>query len=623
MATGRKFYWFKLRKDFMEGDEVDYIMSLDDGAKYIVLYIMLCIMCVNTDGMLLCRLGDEVVPANMQKIKRSCRFFDEETIRDGLAVFLKLGLIYKSENDILAIAGFEDLVGSVTDYAAQKKKQREKKRNEKGSTRAAGKSTKKPSKAKGNMDIPISAGVDFDADSYKDTTVDTYVDMSMDTTVDTVHTEKEKDKELDKDKEKDNFIDNHKSLEGNNFKDWKNPQNITYSSDSSCPEPKENFASGLEDVSPKQSTAETDSGEKTSSLENKKAVAVFPLADGTFYRVSPEEAEYYQSLFPMHDAAFVLKSMSRWLAAHPDVIASAGDARQFVVRWFTSGPPVLSDANADSAVPAESGQLPIISGGHTGNGSAVPEASSNGENKPGTIDPMQDGGAAAGRSIDSMPTSTTPGGGQESPDSPVEYRQEELFPLEQKPAYSNKVFSYPLNDGTYFQVSAENKEYYAAFYDGRDLDGELERIGEYFNRFSMHLKSPDEISGFIESWIMDGPAAEPDPVYELDLNDGSAYPVYEEDIAYYQGLYPAVDIDSEFRKMIGWIDGNPNKRKTKRGIKRFINSWLSKAQDRGGSGNGNGYTGRTAQMLEGSYQMYADWAREMEEKEKGAANDIR
>ena len=33
MATGRKFYWFKLRKDFMEGDEVDYIMSLDDGAK--------------------------------------------------------------------------------------------------------------------------------------------------------------------------------------------------------------------------------------------------------------------------------------------------------------------------------------------------------------------------------------------------------------------------------------------------------------------------------------------------------------------------------------------------------------------------------------------------------------
>lgn len=615
MATGRKFYWFKLRKDFMEGDEVDYIMSLDDGAKYIVLYIMLCIMCVNTDGMLLCRLGDEVVPANMQKIKRSCRFFDEETIRDGLAVFLKLGLIYKSENDILAIAGFEDLVGSVTDYAAQKKKQREKKRNEKGSTRAAGKSTKKPSKAKGNMDVPISTGVDFDAHSYMDTTVDTDVDMSTDT----VHTEKDKELELDKD----NFIDNSKSLEGINLKDWKNPRNITYSSDSSCPEPKQNFASGLEDVAPKQDTAETDSGKKPLSPENKKAVAVFPLADGTFYRVSPEEAGYYQSLFPIHDAAFVLRSMSRWLADHPEAIASAGDARQFVVSWLTSGPPVIPDANADSLSPAENGRLSTGSGGHTGNSSAVPEASSNGENEPGTIGPMQDSGAAAGRSIDSKHTSTTLGGGQEIPDGPAVYRQEELFPMEQKPTYSNRVFTYPLNDGTYFQVTPDSKEYYAAFYKGRDLDRELERIGEYFSRFSLHLMSPGEISGFIESWIMDGPAAEPDPVYELGLNDGSAYPVYEEDIAYYQGLYPAVDIDSEFRKMIGWIDGNPNKRKTKRGIKRFINSWLSKAQDRGGSGNGNGYTGRTAQMLEGSYQMYADWAREMEEKEKGADNDIR
>lgn len=611
MATGRKFYWFKLRKDFMEGDEVDYIMSLDDGAKYIVLYIMLCIMCVNTDGMLLCRIGDEVIPANMQRIKRSCRFFDEETISDGLAVFLKLGLIYKAENDILAIAGFEELVGSVTDYAAQKKKQREKKRNEKVSIRAAGKSTKKPSKAKENANVHIGAGMDSDANSY------------MDTSVDTVHTEKEKDKELELDKEKDNFIDKHKSLEGIKFKDWKNPQNITYSSDSSCPEPKENFASGLEDVTPKQDTAETDSGKKPSPLESKKAVAVFPLADGTFYRVSEEETEYYQSLFPIHDAALILKSMSRWLAAHPKAIASAGDTRQFVISWFTSGPPVLTDVNADSTALAESGRLSTDSGGHPGNSNAAPEDSGNGENEPRATGTMQGNGTSAGNGIDSIPASTTPGSRQESLEGPVVYRQEELFPLEQKPAYSSKVFSYPLNDGTYFQVSADNKEYYAAFYKGRDLDVELERIGEYFNRFSMHLKAPDEISGFIESWIMDGPAPEPDPVYGLILNDGSVYPVYEEDIAYYQGLYPAVDIDAEFRKMMGWIDGSPNKRKTKRGIKRFINSWLSKAQDRGGSGNGNGYTGRTAQMLEGSYQMYADWAREMEEKEKGADNDIR
>lgn len=45
-------------------------------------------------------------------------------------------------------------------------------------------------------------------------------------------------------------------------------------------------------------------------------------------------------------------------------------------------------------------------------------------------------------------------------------------------------------------------------------------------------------------------------------------------------LYPAVDVEQEFRKMYGWLDSNPKNRKTARGIKRFITSWLGRAQDR-------------------------------------------
>ena len=72
-------------------------------------------------------------------------------------------------------------------------------------------------------------------------------------------------------------------------------------------------------------------------------------------------------------------------------------------------------------------------------------------------------------------------------------------------------------------------------------------------------------------------------IIELTLNDKSKYPVLQSDFDKYSELYPVVDVMGELRKMEGWFDGNPNKRKTKTGIKRFINSWLSRAQDKGGN----------------------------------------
>lgn len=78
------------------------------------------------------------------------------------------------------------------------------------------------------------------------------------------------------------------------------------------------------------------------------------------------------------------------------------------------------------------------------------------------------------------------------------------------------------------------------------------------------------------------PASAP-PVAELKLNDGSLYPVYQPDVDKWAGLYPAVDVTAELRKMVGWCDANPQKRKTKGGVQRFINAWLAKEQDRGGA----------------------------------------
>lgn len=77
------------------------------------------------------------------------------------------------------------------------------------------------------------------------------------------------------------------------------------------------------------------------------------------------------------------------------------------------------------------------------------------------------------------------------------------------------------------------------------------------------------------------PSDEGDAVARIPLNKKDTYHlIFQEDIDHYKELYPAVDVEQEVRAMVGWCEANPNNRKTKRGIKHFINNWLNKAQNK-------------------------------------------
>ena len=67
------------------------------------------------------------------------------------------------------------------------------------------------------------------------------------------------------------------------------------------------------------------------------------------------------------------------------------------------------------------------------------------------------------------------------------------------------------------------------------------------------------------------------------LNTKENWQPEQADIIQWGRTYPAVNVDQELMAMESWLDANPTKRKTKGGIKRFVNSWLSRSQDRGGS----------------------------------------
>ena len=124
MATGKRYYWIKLKDSFMTSDSVDYVMSQPNGSEYVVIYQMLCLKTINTNGRLARKIGDVVIPYDARKLSRDLKFFKAETIQKAIDIFRSLGLIY-DDNGILAMTDHENLVGCETDWSGQKRRQRD------------------------------------------------------------------------------------------------------------------------------------------------------------------------------------------------------------------------------------------------------------------------------------------------------------------------------------------------------------------------------------------------------------------------------------------------------------------------------------------------------------------
>lgn len=86
----------------------------------------------------------------------------------------------------------------------------------------------------------------------------------------------------------------------------------------------------------------------------------------------------------------------------------------------------------------------------------------------------------------------------------------------------------------------------------------------------------------IEGGCAETETASTPPAISMILNDKTYFEVTNEHLIKWSALYPSVDVMQELRKMAGWCDANPAKRKTRRGIMAFITAWLSREQDKGG-----------------------------------------
>jgi hypothetical protein len=67
-----------------------------------------------------------------------------------------------------------------------------------------------------------------------------------------------------------------------------------------------------------------------------------------------------------------------------------------------------------------------------------------------------------------------------------------------------------------------------------------------------------------------------------------AWALMERQLAEWTEAYPNLDIKAEARKALAWIQANPGRRKTDRGMLSFLVNWLNRATDHGGATRGGG-----------------------------------
>jgi hypothetical protein len=75
------------------------------------------------------------------------------------------------------------------------------------------------------------------------------------------------------------------------------------------------------------------------------------------------------------------------------------------------------------------------------------------------------------------------------------------------------------------------------------------------------------------------------PAVFIPLADGTEYPVPVSLACEYAAAYPGVNVMGEFGKARAWCLSNPRQRKTKSGIRRFLNGWMDRAQNNASRGS--------------------------------------
>ena len=129
--AAKRYYWLKLKEDFFDEDIISWLEEQENGKEYCLFYLKLCLKSLKSNGVLIRRVGEILVPYDAKKLAEITRtHFD--TVVTAMQLFEKTGLVQFLENGEIFLTQLSEMVGSETKWAEKKRLYREKEKRLQG-----------------------------------------------------------------------------------------------------------------------------------------------------------------------------------------------------------------------------------------------------------------------------------------------------------------------------------------------------------------------------------------------------------------------------------------------------------------------------------------------------------
>ncbi len=107
MSENKKYFYLKLKDSFFSSEEMLVLESLPDGLIYQNIYLRMCLLSLKNDGALTFK---NMLPYDLKMLATVLRI-DIAKMKLALEMFEELGLVTKTDNEVLFMSDIQTLIG--------------------------------------------------------------------------------------------------------------------------------------------------------------------------------------------------------------------------------------------------------------------------------------------------------------------------------------------------------------------------------------------------------------------------------------------------------------------------------------------------------------------------------